>query len=165
LTSAAAVVKRTRRFCRHCHAEAGQKMGLASPAIADEQDWFRAIDVAALGEIAHLCRSHQWRLCVVEFLERFYSWQVRFFDPPLYGIPLPLFNLGRQQNFQIPGVCFLLPYCLLSQSTELRRHHRHAQRFTVLLDGGLLELRQLAVHLVPPATSSWSYSFITGKGR
>ena len=89
--------------------------------------------------------SGAWR--VVELLERFHSRQVRFFDPPVDRVPLPLFDLGRQQNFQIPGVCFLLPHRLLGQSAELRRHHRHAQRFAVLLDGGLLELRQLAAHL------------------
>ena len=94
-------------------------MRLAGPAIADEQNWFGSLDVAALSEVAHLRRGDQWRLGVVEFVERFHSRQVCFFDPPLDRISLPFFDLGGQQNLQITGVCFLLTHRLLGQSAEL----------------------------------------------
>jgi hypothetical protein len=44
---------------------------------------------------------------------------MRLFDSPINGVPLPLLNLGRQQNFQIPHMGFLLSHGLFRQSAVL----------------------------------------------
>ena len=48
------MVKRTRRFCRQAATQsAGEQMGLAGAAVADEHDGLGALDVAALGQLAN----------------------------------------------------------------------------------------------------------------
>src|SRR5437660_11515103 len=59
----------------------------------------------------------------------------------------------------------LLSDCLLGESSELRSHHRHAQHFALLFDGGVLQLSELVTHRTPPMVSKLSYSFMTGIGR
>ena len=140
-------------------------MGLAGAAFADEQDRFGALDVAALGQVAHLRRGHIRRLRVIELFQRFHARQMGFPDAALDGVAFPLFDLGQQQCFQISDVAFLLANRLLGQRAELRGDHRHPQSLALRFDGGLLQLRHLVAHRAPPAVRSWSYSSITGSGR
>ena len=82
-------------------------MCLAGSTFTDEQDRFSTIDVAALGQVAHLRRGHIRRLRVIELLQRLHAWQMRFPDSALDGVPFPFFHLGQQQRLQIPDVVFL----------------------------------------------------------
>ena len=96
-------------------------MGLAGAALADEQDRFGALDIAALGQVAHLRRGHIRRLRVIELFQRFHSRQMGFPDAAFNRVPFALFDLGQQQCFQIPDVALLLANRLLGQRAELRR--------------------------------------------
>ena len=86
------------------HAQASQKMRLPGSAIANQQNGFGALDIAAVRQLAHLRRLDQRSLVEVELLQCLHSRQARFLDAPLNRVPLPLFDLGRQQRFQIPDV-------------------------------------------------------------
>jgi len=111
---------------------------LAGPALTDEQNRLGAVDIAAVGQVTHLRRSHIRGLGVVKFLESLQPRKMSIPQSALDGVPFALFHFRQQQRFQVAHVTLLLANCLVGQSPKLRRHHRHAQHFTVGFDGGFL---------------------------
>jgi len=61
-----------------------------------------------------------------------------FPDAPLNRVPFALFDLSREQCFEISDMTLLLADGLFGETAELGSHHRHSQHLAVCLDGGLL---------------------------
>src|SRR5262249_20257715 len=92
--------------------------------------------------------------------------QLRVANPILDRMPVAFFALHRQQRLQVADMAVVFLDRLFRQRYEIRGDHRHANRFAVLLDAGLLQRLRLSFHWITPVPlSNWSYSSITGNGR
>src|SRR5687767_5474293 len=77
-----------------------------------------------------------WHLRKIKFIQGFESWQLRFAQALLYGVPLSFLDLGRQQSFDIAEVALSLAPGRLRQRFKLGSDGRQAQLPAMLVDGG-----------------------------
>src|SRR5712691_11728741 len=92
-------------------------MGLSGAALADEQDWFGALDVSALGYLRATQAVYRWKACLRKINALFREWQkmVTFNDQ---ARPNNLLASGDEPMFIFLASHEKLPI----QSGDIHRH-------------------------------------------
>jgi hypothetical protein len=113
LTSAAAVVKRTRFRWRHA--------AIARPVagFTDQKHWLGALEIAAFGQGADArCRDVR-RLREIKLFQRLHPRQVCILKAQFDGAPFTILDLALEQSFQVVKMRVVLLARFLSQRREL----------------------------------------------
>jgi hypothetical protein len=71
-------------------------VGLAGAAFAHQHHGFGALDVAAFGQLANLCRRNLSRLVEVKLFQRLQPRQLGIAQTLLNSMPVALFRLHRK---------------------------------------------------------------------
>src|ERR1035441_6599218 len=112
-------------------------MSLSGATIADQNDWVRAVDIAALNQFMDLGGLYLRSLAEVELIERLHARQVSILDPPCDGVAFAFFQFGCQQSFQISQVSESLLDGLFGQRRALVGHGGQTQGAALLRYCGL----------------------------
>ena len=99
----------------------------------------------------------------VKLFEGLQARQARFAQPTLHHMALALFDLCRQQGFQISYVAESLLNGLVGKLLKLGRNGRGPQLFAIVTNRDWLQSSGGGTHTL--TSNSWSKCVISGSGR
>ena len=127
-------------------------MRFAGATIADQDDRFGAFDVAALSQLVDPGCMDMGSLAEVELLQGFHPRQASLLNPSGNRVAFTLFQLDRQQRFQIAQVSLSLLSGCIGHGDALLGDGGQAQNSALLLHSCLLQIFYGGVHACTSST-------------